>query len=89
MTSHPSDRPVSALRGRMIEDMNVRGFSEKTRNDYIRNVRAFAAFLGRSPDTATAEDFAPFPAPPSADRRTATKHQQRGSSLAFLLHCDA
>jgi hypothetical protein len=26
----------------MIEDMNVRGFSEKTRNDYIRNVRAFA-----------------------------------------------
>jgi hypothetical protein len=36
MTSHPSDRPVSALRARMIEDMQVRGFSEKTRNDYIR-----------------------------------------------------
>src|SRR5215471_7986944 len=36
----------------MIEDMNVRGFSEKTRNDYIRNVGALAAFLGRSPDTA-------------------------------------
>ena len=47
MTSLPSDRPVSALRERMIEDMNVRGFSEKTRNDYIRNVRAFAAFIGR------------------------------------------
>ena len=43
MTSHPSDRPVSALRARMIEDMSVRGFSEKTRNDYIRHVRAFAA----------------------------------------------
>ena len=28
---------------RMIEDMSVRGFSEKTRNDYIRNVQAFAA----------------------------------------------
>jgi hypothetical protein len=28
----------------------VRGFSEKTRNDYIRNVRAFAAFVGRSSD---------------------------------------
>jgi hypothetical protein len=54
MTSLPSDRPVSALRARMSEDMNVRGFSEKTRNDYIRNVRAFAAFVGRSPDTATA-----------------------------------
>jgi hypothetical protein len=34
----------------------VRGFSEKTRSDYIRNVRAFAAFVGRSPDTATAEN---------------------------------
>jgi integrase len=60
MTSHPSDRPVSALRARMIEDMRVLGFSEKTRNDYIRNVRAFAAFVGRSPDTATAEDLRRF-----------------------------
>src|SRR5438128_770344 len=60
MTSHPSDRPVSVLRARMIEDMRVRGFSEKTRNDYIRNVRAFAAFIGRSPDTATAEDLRRF-----------------------------
>jgi integrase/recombinase XerD len=60
MTSHPTDRPVSALRARMIEDMSVRGFSEKTRNDYIRNVRAFAAFIGRSPDTATAEDLRRF-----------------------------
>ena len=60
MTSHPSDRPVSALRARMIEDMRVRAFSEKTRNDYIRNVRGFAAFIGRSPDTATAEDLRRF-----------------------------
>jgi site-specific recombinase XerD len=44
----------------MIEDMSVRGFGEKTRNDYIRNVRAFAAFIGRSPDTATAEDLRRF-----------------------------
>ena len=48
MTSHSSDRPVSALRARMIEDMRVRGFTEKTRSDYVRNVRAFAAFIGRS-----------------------------------------
>jgi len=60
MTSDTSLRPVSALRARMIEDMRVRGFSEKTRNDYIRNVRAFAAFSGRSPDTATAEDLRRF-----------------------------
>src|SRR5437899_7768395 len=60
MISHSSPRPAGALRARMIEDMNVRGFSEKTRNDYIRNVRAFAAFVGRSPDTATAEDLRRF-----------------------------
>jgi Phage integrase, N-terminal SAM-like domain len=60
MTSSPSCRPVSALRARMIEDMSVRGFSEKTRNDYIRNVRTFAAFIGRSPDTARAEDLRRF-----------------------------
>src|SRR5438046_2424399 len=60
MTSHPSHRPVSALRARMIEDMRVRGFTEKTRNDYVRNVRAFAAFIGRSPDAATAEDLRRF-----------------------------
>jgi integrase/recombinase XerD len=60
MTSHPSHRPVSALRARMIEDMRVRGFTEKTRNDYVRNVRAFAAFIGRSPDTATVEDLRRF-----------------------------
>src|ERR1700694_770506 len=60
MTSHPSHRPVSALRARMIEDMRVRGFTEKTRSDYVRNVRAFAAFIGRSPDAATAEDLRRF-----------------------------
>ena len=60
MTSHPSHRPASALRERMIEDMAVRGFSEKTRHDYIRNVRTLAALIGRSPDTATAEDLRRF-----------------------------
>ena len=60
MTSNPSDRPVSPLRARMIEDMTVRGFTEKTRSDYVRHVRAFAAFIGRSPDTATAEDIRRF-----------------------------
>jgi site-specific recombinase XerD len=45
------------LRRRMIEDMSVRKFSAKTRHDYIRCVESFARFLGRSPDTATAEDL--------------------------------
>jgi len=60
MTSDYSLRAVSPLRARMIEDMSVRGFSEKTRHDYVQKVRAFAAFIGRSPDTATAEDLRLF-----------------------------
>src|SRR5256714_2162384 len=60
MTSDTSLRPVSPLRARMIEDMTVRGFKDDTRRDYVRHVRAFAAFIGRSPDTATTEDLRLF-----------------------------
>jgi hypothetical protein len=60
MASDLSQRPVSPLRARMIEDMTVRGFAEHTRRDYVRHVRSFAAFIGRSPDTATAEDLRLF-----------------------------
>jgi len=45
------------LRRRMIEDMCVRKFGEKTQHDYIRHIEQFAKFLGRSPDTATGEDL--------------------------------
>jgi hypothetical protein len=41
----------------MIEDMSVRRFNKKTRNDYIPQVRTFTAFLSRSPRTATPEDL--------------------------------
>ena len=40
--------------------MNVRGFTGDMRRDYIRCVKRFAAFIGRSPDTATAEDLRRF-----------------------------
>src|SRR3974377_2532714 len=60
MTSDISPRPASPRRAGRIEDMTVRGFKEDTRRDYVRQVRAFAAFTGRSPDTATAEDLRLF-----------------------------
>ena len=52
-----SDPVVSPLRQRMLDDMRMRKFGAKTQTDYVRGVRRFAAFLGRSPDTATAEDL--------------------------------
>src|SRR5215207_2908235 len=60
MTVHPSPPSGTALRQRMIEDMTVRGFTEKTQHDYIRCVKTFAAFIGCSPDKATAEDLRRF-----------------------------
>jgi site-specific recombinase XerD len=54
------ERPVSALRQRMLEDMAMRGLRSHTQHDYIRFVRSFAAFLGRSPDRGQAEDIRRF-----------------------------
>src|SRR5271157_4415499 len=55
-----SDKPISPLRQRMIDDMTARRVKEKVQKDYVRHVRTFAAFLGRSPDTATRDDLRRF-----------------------------
>ena len=52
--------PVSPLRQRLIEDMNMRRFSRATQRNYIRDVGRFATFLRRPPDTATADDVRRF-----------------------------
>src|SRR5262245_59575391 len=58
---HPmTDEAVSPLRRRMIEDMTIRKLAPKTQQGYIRTVKDFAAFLGRSPDTASFEDVRRF-----------------------------
>jgi site-specific recombinase XerD len=55
-----SVKPISPLRARMIEDMTVRNFVPDTQREYIRAVKKLAAFLKRSPDTATAEELRAF-----------------------------
>ena len=55
-----SEKPMSPLRRRMIEDMTVRNFTPDTQRDDIRAVKNLAAFLGRSPETATPEDLRRF-----------------------------
>jgi integrase/recombinase XerD len=51
-----STKGISPLRQRMIDDMRMRKLREQTQSSYIRAVRRLAAYLGRSPDTATVED---------------------------------
>lgn len=53
-------KPISPLRARLIEDMTVRNFVAGTQREYIRAVKKLAAFLNRSPDTATAEELRAF-----------------------------
>jgi Phage integrase, N-terminal SAM-like domain/Phage integrase family len=51
-----TDKAISPLRRRLIEDMAIRRLSPKTQLHYLRHVKRFADFLGRSADKATAED---------------------------------
>jgi integrase len=51
---------ISPLRRRMIEDMDARKLCAGTQRGHIHSCKRFAAFLNRSPDTATAEDIRRF-----------------------------
>jgi len=51
-----TDKAISPLRRRLLEDVAIRRLSAKTQLHYVRHVKRFADFLGRSADKATAED---------------------------------
>ena len=51
---------VTPLRQRMLEDMRIRKLEARTQEAYIRAVRKLAAYLHRSPDSATVEDLRNF-----------------------------
>jgi site-specific recombinase XerD len=55
-----STEAISPLRQRMIEDMNSRQLGAHTQRSHIYSCKRFAAFLERSPDTATLEDIRLF-----------------------------
>jgi integrase/recombinase XerD len=55
-----STKTISPLRQRMIEDMTMRNLTPATQRHYIRAVKRLAQFLGRSPDTASAEELRRF-----------------------------
>jgi integrase/recombinase XerD len=51
---------ATPLRQRMIEDMNARKLGAHSQRSHISSCRRFAAFLKRSPDTATPDDVRGF-----------------------------
>jgi integrase/recombinase XerD len=51
---------ISPLRQRMIEDMSARKLNPHTQRSHISSCKRFAAYLKRSPDTATADEIRLF-----------------------------
>jgi site-specific recombinase XerD len=79
-----TDECISPLRQRMIEDMSLRHFGEKTQKDYIRAVKNLTAFLRRSPDTASNEDLRLFQLHLAGNRVGAPTINSTVSALRFF-----
>ena len=79
-----TDKSISPLRQRMIEDMEVRGFNVGTQQGYIRAVRNFTVFLGRSPDQAGIEDLRRFQHHMRTQGASATTMNTAVSALRFF-----
>jgi len=79
-----SDQPISDLRRRMIADMTVRSFGDKTHHDYIRHIETFARFLGRSPDTASGDDIRRFQLAQVEQGAQPPKMNTQASALRFF-----
>jgi hypothetical protein len=79
-----SDKPISDLRRRMIADMTIRSFSDKTQHEYIRHIETFAGFLGRSPDTTSGDDIRRFQLAQVEQGAQPPKMNTQASALRFF-----
>ena len=77
-------KPISPLRQRMLDDMRMRKLSDKTQSHYIRAVVNLTRFLGRSPDTATAEDLRRYQLHLVEHDRTRTALNRTITALRFF-----
>lgn len=79
-----STEAVSALRQRMIEDMSARQLHPVTQKGHIRACKRFAAFLKRSPDTATSDDLRRFQLHLAESRLSICTRNRTVTALRFL-----
>lgn len=77
---------ISPLRRRMIEDMTIRGFTEKTQKQYIRHIKRFTAFFGRSPDQAGLEDIRRYQLHLATSGETPANQSVTVSTLRFFFN---
>ncbi len=79
-----SNKSISPLRQRMIEDMTLRKLASQTQIGYIRAVKKLAKFLGRSPGTATAEELRLFQLYMSENGHSSVNINQTITGLRFF-----
>jgi site-specific recombinase XerD len=70
---HLEWEPVSPLRRRMIEDMQLRGFAFKTQSSYVRSVVGLASYYHRSPDQIREEEIRRYFVHLTCERKLARK----------------
>jgi site-specific recombinase XerD len=80
-----STKTVSPLRQRMIEDMNARKLGPHSQRSHIDSCKRFAAFLKRSPETATPEDIRRFQLHLSETGLSICNRNRIMTGLRFLL----
>src|ERR1035437_8299385 len=79
-----TNKTMSPLRRRMIEDMTIRNFGPKTQHDYVRSDRNLTVYLGRSPDAASNEDVRRFQRHLASDGISAASMNNTVSGLRFF-----
>ncbi len=79
-----TDKTISPLRRRMIEDMTVRGFTACTQRGYIAAVKNFTSFFRRSPDQACADDLRRFQLHMRSEGASATTMNAAVAALRFF-----
>jgi integrase/recombinase XerD len=55
-----AEEAINPLRRRMIEDMTIRNFDQRTQQAYIRSVRSCCRYCDRRPEELTFEDVRRF-----------------------------
>jgi integrase/recombinase XerD len=80
-----STNTISPLRQRMIEDMNGRKLGSGTQRSHVYSCKRFAAFLKRSPETATADDIRRFQLHLSETGTSIGNRNRIMTGLRFLL----
>ena len=84
-----TEEKMSPLRKRMIEDMRIRGMSDKRQKSHIRSIKDFAIFLGHSPDTATQEELRAYQIHMTDDGVTLAAYNSRIGALRFFFSIPA